>query len=65
MGDSLRPYSEYQLDSMLNEIKKLKASYPGDLAAVMDGYMSTIYRIQESMLIRTIHEQYTESVKQE
>jgi len=49
-GDpSLRPYTEEQLNTMLNELKTLKNLYPGEFTSVIEEYLSTIYRSQESM----------------
>jgi len=48
-GPMERPYSTDQLNRMIDELKALKNLYPAQLGQILEGYMRTLYRSQESM----------------
>jgi len=47
-GPKERPYSANQLKRMIDELKALKELYPSQLGQILDGYLRTLYRSQES-----------------
>jgi len=48
-GPTERPYTTDQLNRIIDELKMLKDLYPGQLGPIVDEYLRTVYRNQESI----------------